>query len=112
MYLNHLDRVWVCVHARAHTRSVAQPCLPLCDPMDCSLPGSSVHEISQARILEWVAISSSGSLPSLGIKPTSPELAGRFFTTIPSGKFPMSTLLSPKSKQNTIDSINSAALSH
>ena len=29
----------------------------LCDPMDCSPPGSSVHEISQARILEWVAIS-------------------------------------------------------
>ena len=32
---------------------------PLCDPMDCSLPGSSVHGISQARMLEWVAISSS-----------------------------------------------------
>ena len=31
----------------------------LCDPMDCSLPGSSVHVISQARLLEWVAISSS-----------------------------------------------------
>ena len=36
---------------------VAQPCLTLCDPMDFSLPGSSVHEILQARILEWVAIS-------------------------------------------------------
>ena len=35
----------------------AQPCLTLCDPMDCSLPGSSVHRILQARILEWVAIS-------------------------------------------------------
>ena len=34
--------------------------LRLCDPMDCSPPGSSVHGISQARILEWVAISSSG----------------------------------------------------
>ena len=34
-------------------------CLTLRDPMDCSLPGSSVHEILQARILEWVAISSS-----------------------------------------------------
>jgi len=31
-------------------------CLTLCDPMDCSLPGFSVHGISQARILEWVAI--------------------------------------------------------
>ena len=37
--------------------SVAQSCLTLCDPMDCSLPGSSVYEISQARILEWIAIS-------------------------------------------------------
>ena len=36
---------------------VAQSCLTLCDPMDCSPPGSSVHGILQARILEWVAIS-------------------------------------------------------
>ena len=35
---------------------VAQLCLTLCDPMDCRLSGSSVHEILQARILEWVAI--------------------------------------------------------
>ena len=35
---------------------VAQPCLTLSDPMDCSLPGSSVHGISQARVLEWAAI--------------------------------------------------------
>ena len=36
---------------------VAQLCLTLCNPMDCSLPGSSVHETFQARVLEWVAIS-------------------------------------------------------
>ena len=36
-----------------------QPCLMLCDLMDCSLPGSSVHGIFQARILEWVAMPSS-----------------------------------------------------
>ena len=36
---------------------VAQSCPTLCDPMDCSPPGSSVHGILQARILEWVAIS-------------------------------------------------------
>ena len=35
---------------------VAQLCPTLCDPMNCILPGSSVHGISQARILEWVAI--------------------------------------------------------
>ena len=35
---------------------VAQSCPTLRDPMDCSLPGSSIHEIFQARVLEWVAI--------------------------------------------------------
>ena len=35
----------------------AQSCPTLCDPMDCSLPGSSLHGILQARVLEWVAIS-------------------------------------------------------
>ena len=43
----------------------AQSCLTLCNPMDCSLPGSSLHGIFQARVLEWVAISfSRGSSPS------------------------------------------------
>ena len=36
---------------------VAQLCPTLCDPMDCSLPGSSIHRIFQAKVLEWVAIS-------------------------------------------------------
>ena len=36
---------------------VAQSCPTLCDPMDCSLPGSPVHGIFQARVLEWIAIS-------------------------------------------------------
>ena len=39
--------------------SVAQSCGTLCDPRDCNPPGSSVHGILQARMLEWVAISSS-----------------------------------------------------
>ena len=39
---------------------VAQSCLTLSDPMDCSLPGSSVHGIFQARVLEWGAIAFSG----------------------------------------------------
>ena len=41
---------------------VAQSCLTLCDPMDCSLSGSSVHGIFQARMLEWIAISFSRGL--------------------------------------------------
>ena len=50
----------------------------------CSLPGSFIHGILQARILEWVAISSSWGSSHPGIEPTSlmsPTLAGRFFTT-------------------------------
>ena len=39
---------------------VAQSCLTLCNPMGCSLPGSSVHGIFQARVLEWSAIAFSG----------------------------------------------------
>ena len=50
------------------------------NPMDCSLPGSSVHEISQARILEWVAMPSSrgSSRPRDQIQVSG--IAGRFFT--------------------------------
>ena len=65
---------------------VAQSCPTLCDPIECSLTGSSVHGISQARILEWISFP--GDLPNPGIKPTSltsPALAGGFFTTVPSG---------------------------
>ena len=40
---------------------VAQSCLTLCDPMNCSLPGSSIHGIFQARVLEWGAIAFSES---------------------------------------------------
>ena len=56
----------------------------LCDPMDHSPPGSSVHGILQARILEWVAMPSPGDLPDPEIKPEtlmSPALTGRFFNT-------------------------------
>ena len=42
---------------------VAQSCLTFRDPMDCSLPGSSVHGIFQARVLEWCAIAFSACLP-------------------------------------------------
>ena len=54
--------------------------------MDCSPPGFSVHAISQAKILEWVAIFFSRDLPDPGIESASPALAGGFFTTEPPGK--------------------------
>ena len=54
---------------------VAQSHPTLCDPVDHSLPGSCVHGILQARILEWVAISfSRGNLPNSGNEPKSPAL--------------------------------------
>ena len=66
---------------------VPQSCPTLCDSMDCSLPGSSVHGIHQARILEWVAIpfSRASSRPRDGTWVSHP--AGRFFLpSEPSGK--------------------------
>ena len=64
----------------------AQSCLTVCNPMDCSPPGSSVHGISQACILEGVALSfSMGSLHP-GIKPACPALASRFFIAESLGK--------------------------
>ena len=56
-----------------HAKSL-QSCPTLCDPMDCSPPGSSVHGILQARIAEWVAISFPEKLPNPGIEPGSPAL--------------------------------------
>ena len=75
--------------------SVAQSCLTLCDPTDCSLPDSSVHGILQARILEWVVISSSRGSSWSRIEPASPAslaLSGRFF-------LPLSHLGSPSGQE-------------
>ena len=54
--------------------------LTLCDPMDCNWPGSCVHEILQARILEGVAMPSSRGSSQPRDQPVSPALAGGFFT--------------------------------
>ena len=51
----------------------------LSDPLDCSLPGSSVDGILQARILEWVAILFSRGSSRPGFKPRSPSLQADFF---------------------------------
>ena len=53
-----------------HARSL-QSCLTLCDPLDCSPQGSSVYGILQARLLEWVAMSSSRDLSDPEIEPES-----------------------------------------
>ena len=62
--------------------------LTLCDPMNSSPSGSSVHGILQARILDGLTFTSPGDLPNPGIDPASPALAGIFFTTEPPGKPP------------------------
>ena len=59
---------------------VAQSCPTLCDPVDCSLPGSSVHGILQARILEWVAISFSRGSSRPRDRTQVSHIAGRRFT--------------------------------
>ena len=59
---------------------VAQSCPTFSDPMDCSLPGSSVHGIFQARVLEWVAIAFSMSFSQPKDQTQDSCLAGRFFT--------------------------------
>ena len=67
--------------------------------MGYSPPGSSLHGISQARVLEWVTISSSRGLPDPGIEPVSsasPVLTGGFFTTVLPGKPLLLLLCHPK----------------
>ena len=65
-----------------------QSCRTLCDPVDCSPPGSSVHGIFQPRILEPVPFPTPGDLPNPGMKSVSPALSDEFFTTEPPGKPP------------------------
>ena len=73
---------------------VAQLCLTLCNPMDCSPPDSSVHEIFQARILEWVAISFSRGSSQPRIEPGSPALQADSLLTEVQGK-PCMCVLNP-----------------
>ena len=66
----------------AHATSLLL-CLTLCNPVDCNPSGFPVHGILQARILQWIALSSSRGLPNPRIEPASHEsqaLVGRFYT--------------------------------
>ena len=60
---------------------VTQLCPTLCNPVDCSPPGSSVHGILQAKILEWVAMPFSRALPDSGTEPRSPALQAESLPT-------------------------------
>ena len=68
-------------------REVAQSCLTLCDPMDCSLPGSSVHGIFQAGVLEWAAIAFSAE------QTACTQMLGSLLTT----SMPLNKLFNPYS---------------
>ena len=70
--------------SRVKVSAVTQSCPTLCDPVDCSPPGSSVHGILQVRILEWVAISSSREAS----RPRAPALQADALPSEPPGKQP------------------------
>ena len=85
------DWVWNVLYSRARQirvkqifsfswSEVAQSCPTLCDPTDCSLPGSFVREIFQARVLEWVAISFSRGCSQPRDRTWVSRIAGRRFT--------------------------------
>ena len=82
-YFNAVQLQWLgialylCVYAQSRPT--------LCNLMDCSPPGSSVHGVPQVRMLEWVAISYSRGSSQTRDQPMSPALAGRFFTIEPPG---------------------------
>ena len=76
----------LCLQERKKESEVAQSCPTLCDSMDCSLPGSSVHGIFQARILKWGAISFSRRSRPRDWTPVSCYNAADALPSEPSGK--------------------------
>ena len=108
----HISPLCVCVCARL--------CPNLCNPMDCSLPGSSVYGILQARILEQIATASFRGLPNQGFKSAShafPALVGRFFNTSTTWEaliIPFINTLNLENKLSTDDcmEVNHVFISH
>ena len=79
--------LWMCcVLSSCCYGLVTKLCLTLCDPMDCSPLGSSVHRIFQARVPEWGTIAFSGKFSQPRDQTPVFGLAGAFFTTEPPGK--------------------------
>ena len=116
------SRVCVCVKVWK-----SQSCLTLYDPMDCSLPGSSIHGIFQARVLEWIAISFSRGSSRPSNQTRVSHIAGRLFTiwatrkalnddTIVSNEEPISFpspsyMLGPENLHRRSEQLNSVFLS-
>ena len=74
-----------CMKVKSESK-VAQSCLTLSNPVDCSLPGSSIHGIFQARVLEWGAIAFSALAPLPGIKAAHSGLESEVLTNGSPGK--------------------------
>ena len=74
------------LHWEYEKMSVSRSCPALRNPVDCGPPGSSVHGVSQSRILEWVAISFSRRLPDPGIEPGSSAWQADSLPSKPPGK--------------------------
>ena len=88
---------WVASQTRLKESEVTQSCPTLCDPVDCSLLGSSVHGIFQARVLEGVPFPSPGDLPNPGIEARSSICRWILLPAEPPGKLdcvslPLATL--------------------
>ena len=94
------------VHAK-----LLQSCPTLCNPMGYSPPGSSLHGIPQARILERVAMPPPGDLPNPGMKPMSlksPALAGGFITTSVTLEAPSAQVIAGSKTPQLLGSLHSS----
>ena len=101
LYPNHYcwrSQSWMSLWrpTRPPESEVAQSCPTLCDPMDCSPPGSSVHGIHQARILEWIAISFSRGSSQPRDRTQVSHIVGRCFNLWASRKTLRPPELTPK----------------
>ena len=116
-----INSVYVCVcvcarmHSRTHVCSVTSSCLTLCDPKDYSPPGSSIHGILQARILEWVAmpvLRGSSNPRFWTCASCMPFIAGRFFTAELLGKPEIASALIIQSEVSQKDKDHYSILTH
>ena len=84
----------------SHQSEAAQLCPTLRDPMDCSLSGSSIHGIFQARVLEWVPFPAPGDLPDPEIEPKSPTLQADALPSEPPEKQKITTTKKKHHQEN------------